>query len=391
LILIISNYLRKWSSSVNSKTTQIASQNGLFAQVEQMGHEQVIYCHDKLSGLKAIIGIHDTTLGPALGGTRLWNYDNEEEALTDVLRLSRGMTYKAACAGLSLGGGKAVIIAKPEQKSEAMFRAFGRFVNSLQGRYITAEDVNTNVNDMNNVRLETSYVTGIAPALGGSGDPSPVTALGVFSGLKAAVEHRLGKKEIKGLKVAVQGVGNVGKYLCEYLHAEGAELVVSDIHAERCQEMAKRFGAKIVVGDEIYSQTVDVFSPNALGAILNSETIPKIKAQVIAGGSNNQLKDEVIHGNMLREFKITYSPDYVINAGGLINVYNELIGYNREKALFEAKNIYQTMLTILQTSEKESITSHEAASRVAERRIQSIKQMKTLSTVSGSPVGRMMK
>jgi leucine dehydrogenase len=227
--------------------------------------------------------------------------------------------------------------------------------------------------------------------LGGSGDPSPVTALGVFSGLKAAVEYRMKRKDLKGVKVAVQGVGNVGKYLCEYLHAEGAELIVSDINSDRCADMAKRFGAKIVNGNEIYSQSVDVFSPNALGAVLNSDTLSVITAPIIAGGANNQLQDEKLHGNMVREKKMVYCPDYVINAGGLINVYNELIGYNREKALGESKNIYNTISTILHTAEKEGISTHDAASKVAERRIQSVREMKQLSTVAGSPVGRMMK
>ena len=361
----------------------------LFAQVEALGHEQVVFCHDPQSGLKAIIGIHDTTLGPALGGTRLWAYDNEDDALTDVLRLSRGMTYKAACAGLSLGGGKAVIIAKPEQKTEALFRAFGRFVNSLQGRYITAEDVNTCVTDMNNVRLETKFVTGVSPVYGGSGDPSPVTALGVFVGLKAAVEHRLGKRELKGLRVAVQGVGNVGRHLCQYLHEQGAKLFVSDISMERLKEMERLYGATLVGEKEIYSLDVDVFAPCALGAILNSDTIPQLKATVIAGGANNQLADEKQHANMVRDRKIAYCPDYVINAGGLINVYNELIGYDREKALGEAKNIYTSIATILKDADHEGITTQEASNRFAERRIKSVKDLKPMHNFATSAVGRL--
>lgn len=363
----------------------------LFSQVESMGHEQIVFCHDPQSGLRAIIGIHDTTLGPALGGTRLWAYESEEEALRDVLRLSRGMTYKAACAGLSLGGGKAVIIARPEQKTEALFRAFGRFVDSLGGRYITAEDVNTCVTDMNNVRMETRYVTGVSPALGGSGDPSPVTALGVFSGIKAAVEFRLGKKDLRGLKVAVQGVGNVGRYLCGYLHEQGAKLYVSDISQERLKSAEKMFGATIVGQDEIYSLDVDVFAPCALGGILNSKTIPVLKAPIVAGGSNNQLEDEKVHGQMVKECKITYCPDYVINAGGLINVYNELLGYDREKALSEAKNIESSIRTILQDAEKEGITTHEASGRFAERRIKSIRELKVMSNFAHSGIGRMQK
>lgn len=361
----------------------------IFSQVETMGHEQVVFCHDPNSGLKAIIGIHDTTLGPALGGTRLWPYGTDEEALRDVLRLSRGMTYKAACAGLSLGGGKAVIIAKPEQKTEAMFRSFGRYVNSLRGRYITAEDVNTSVRDMDNVRLETKYVTGVSKTYGGSGDPSPFTALGVFSGMKAAVEFRLGRKDMRGLKVGVQGVGAVGKHLCSLLHEQGAKLFVSDINKERVLEMEKHYGAQPVSEDEFYGLDVDVLAPCALGATLNNKTIPRMKASIIAGAANNQLEDEKIHGKMLMEKKAVYCPDYVINAGGLINVYNELIGYNREKATHETQNIAHSIATILSDAEKESLATYEAANRFAERRIRSIQEMKRLQNFNESPVGSM--
>jgi leucine dehydrogenase len=362
---------------------------GVFSALETMGHEQVVHCYDPASGLKAIIGIHDTTLGPALGGTRLWAYENEDQALRDVLRLSRGMTYKAACAGLNLGGGKAVIIAKPEQKSEGMFRAFGRFVNSLGGRYITAEDVNTGVTDMNHVRMETRYVTGVSPALGGSGDPSPVTALGVFCGMKAAVQQTLGKDSVRGLRVAVQGVGNVGRYLCQYLSEEGAKLYVSDISDERCKEMAKLYGATPVSTDEILYLDVDVIAPCALGAILNSSSIPKIKAKIVAGGANNQLEDESVHSKLVREHGLVYCPDYVINAGGLINVYNELLGYNREKALSEARNIGHSIETILGEAKKENITTFEASQRFAERRIRGIRGLQPMHTLSSSCLGRL--
>ena len=357
--------------------------------VFDMGHEQIVYCHDPKTGLKAIIGIHDTTLGPALGGTRLWCYENEEQALKDVLRLSRGMTYKAACAGLNLGGGKAVIIAKPEQKTEAMFRSFGRFVESLGGRYITAEDVNTCVTDMNHVRMETRFVTGVSPALGGSGDPSPVTALGVFCGLKAAVKHRLGRDDVKGLKVAVQGIGNVGRYLCQYLSEEGAKLFVSDLSADRCKEMERAYGATAVSTEEILSLDVDVFAPCALGGVLNSSSISKMKAKIIAGGANNQLEDEAVHSVLLREHRITYCPDYVLNAGGLINVYNELLGYNRDKALSEARNIGVSIAKILEEADREGITSHAASQRLAERRIQSIKDLKPLHSLDTSCLAKL--
>lgn len=361
----------------------------VFEQIKQMGHEQVVYCHDPISGLRAIIGIHDTTLGPALGGTRLWDYASEEEALHDVLRLSRGMTYKAACAGLSLGGGKAVILAKPEQKTEAMFRSFGRFVESLQGRYITAEDMNTNVVDMENVRLETRHVTGVSKSLGGSGDPSPVTAYGVFHGLRAAVEFRLNRTDLRGIKVAIQGVGNVGKHLCQYLHDQGAVLYVCDINQERLEECKKLFNATIVTETELYKLDVDVFAPCAMGAILNDETIPMLRATVVAGGANNQLGEENRHGQMLMDRKIAYAPDYVINAGGLINVYNELIGYNREKALGEAHNIYKGIKSILEESQRENISTHQASNRYAERRIAAVHNMKVLQNRARSPIGRL--
>ncbi len=345
-----------------------------FALQTEMGHEQVVYCHDKATGLRAIIAIHDTTLGPALGGTRLWDYANESDAVFDVLRLSRGMTYKAACAGLNLGGGKAVIIGDAKKiKNEALFRAFGRFVNSLGGRYITAEDVNVNVTDMEFCASETNYVTGISSRPGGSGDPSPVTAWGVFHGIKAAVKHRLGKDSAKGLKIAVQGAGAVGRYLCGYLHEEGAELIISDIDQSRAQAMAEKYRAKVVSGNEIFKTEMDVFAPCALGAIINDETISMLKCSIVAGGANNQLLDENKHGRILREKKILYAPDYVINAGGLINVYNELRGYNAEVARKQAAGIYGTLLQIFDDADKQQISTHAASDGLAERRIAGVR------------------
>jgi leucine dehydrogenase len=347
--------------------------SGVFGLVQSMGHEQVVFCHDKATGLKAIIGIHDTTLGPALGGTRMWDYTSDEDALVDVLRLSRGMTYKAACAGLNLGGGKAVIIGDAKKiKSEALFRAFGRFVNSLGGRYITAEDVNINVNDMEKVAAETRFVTGISSRPGGSGDPSPVTAWGVYSGIRAAVKHRLGKDSLHGMKVAIQGVGAVGKYLCGYLAKDLVKLVVTDVDPAKVEYAVKEFGATAVRESEIYGADVDVFAPCALGAILNDETIPMLKAKIVAGGANNQLKDER-HGSALVERKILYAPDYVINAGGLINVYNELLGYNAEVARTQAGNIYHTLLSVFADAEKNGIPTGKASDLFAERRISSIR------------------
>lgn len=343
---------------------------GIFDIIGDMGHEQVVFAHDKATGLKAIIAIHDTTLGPALGGCRFWNYENDEAALTDVLRLSRGMTYKAAVAGLSLGGGKAVILGDAKKlKSEALFRAFGRFVNGLSGRYITAEDVNINPKDMDFVAMETRYVSGLNAA-GGSGDPSPITALGVFHGIRASVKHKLKKDDLKGIRVAVQGVGAVGKYLCGYLKDAGASLIIADIDDKRVQEIAAKTGAQTAGVRDIHMADVDVFAPCALGAILNIETIPQIKAPIIAGGANNQLAVEGRDGMMLQEKGILYAPDYVINAGGLINVFHELKGFNAEAARSQAAGIYDTLLQIYEEADRESILSYQASNRIAERRIE---------------------
>lgn len=348
---------------------------GIFQLTEQMGHEQVVYCNDSETGLKAIIAIHDTTLGPALGGCRFWDYTTEEEALIDVLRLSKGMTYKAAVAGLPLGGGKAVIMGNPQKlKSEDFFRSFGKFVNSLQGRYITAEDVNIKVEDINNVGKETNYVSGLTSRANGSGDPSPVTAYGVFNGIKASVKYRLGADSLKDVKVAVQGTGAVGSYLCDYLIEEGAKLYVADINPDNVNRVAQKHPVTILESSKIHAADVDVFAPCALGGILNNDTIPEIKAKVVAGGANNQLLDEDIHGKMLKERTILYAPDYVINAGGLINVCWELKGYNKEAALSEAKKIYDTMLHVYNEAEREGILTHHASDLIAEARINEVRK-----------------
>jgi leucine dehydrogenase len=257
-------------------------------------------------------------------------YETEEQALKDVLRLSRGMTYKAAIAGLNLGGGKAVIIGNPKtDKTEQLFRAFGRFVEGLGGRYITAEDVGTSVRDMEWVRMETRFVTGISRALGGSGDPSLVTAFGVYVGMKAACNRVWNSDSLDGKKIAVQGLGHVGQHLVKYLIEAGAELFVNDIDEEKVEEVKKRFGVKSVLTDDIYGLDVDIFAPCALGGVINDETIPQLKCSIIAGAANNQLEQEKVHGETLMKIGILYAPDYAINAGGLINVYNELTGYDR--------------------------------------------------------------
>ncbi len=320
-----------------------------FDYMERYDYEQLLLCQDKNSGLKAIIAIHDTTLGPALGGVRMWNYASEEEAIIDALRLARGMTYKAAAAGLNLGGGKTVIIGDPRKdKNEAMFRALGRFIQGLNGRYITAEDVGTTEEDMDIIHQETRYVTGVSPAFGSSGNPSPVTAYGVYRGMKAAAKIAFGSDSLEGRTVAVQGVGSVAYHLCKHLHEEGARLIVTDIVRENVERAVRDFGAESVDPDKIYDVECDIFSPCALGAIINDETLPRLKCRVVAGSANNQLKEER-HGDRLEELGIIYVPDYVINAGGLINVADELLGYNRERAMKKVETIYDNVLKVLKS------------------------------------------
>lgn len=346
------------------------------AMASNGSHEQVVFCEDKRAGLRAIIAIHDTTLGPALGGLRMWPYKSEAEALRDVLRLSRGMTYKAAAAGLNLGGGKAVIIGDPRtDKSEALFRVFGRFVESLNGRYITAEDVGTSVHDMEYIFMETKYVTGVAPAHGGSGDPSPVTAFGVFQGMKAAMKTAFGSESFSGKHVAVQGLGNVGRHLTEHVVKAGARVTVTDIDEEKCEKAKRDFGATVVAPDAIYDVPCDVFSPNALGAVINDTTLPRLRCKVLCGGSNNQLAEER-HGMALREKGILYAPDFVVNAGGLINVYVEMEGYVRDRALRMAEGIYNTTERVINISREQGITTAEAADRFAEERVEKIGNVK---------------
>lgn len=351
-----------------------------FDTIESYGHEQVVFCSNKELGLKAIIGIHNTTLGPALGGTRMWNYASDEEALIDVLRLSRGMTYKAAVAGLNLGGGKAVIIGDSRtQKTEGLFRAFGRFVEGLSGRYITAEDVGTSIKDMEYIMMETRHVTGVPIEVGGSGDPSPVTAYGTYVGIKACVNEVFGNDSVEGKKIIVQGAGgNVGKHLCKYLFDEGAVLFVNDLYQDKLKPLVEKYKAKVISDDEVYSTDADVFSPAALGGVINDDTIPKLKVKIVAGAANNQLADESKHGKLLREKGILYAPDYVINAGGLINVYNELEGYNRERALKQASGIYDILKKIIDISKKDNIPTEVASKKIAEERINAVSNAKRI-------------
>ncbi|WP_458354909.1 branched-chain amino acid dehydrogenase [Peribacillus frigoritolerans] len=341
----------------------------IFKYLEKYDYEQLLFCQDKQSGLKAIIAIHDTTLGPALGGTRMWTYASEEDAIEDALRLSRGMTYKNAAAGLNLGGGKTVIIGDPRKdKNEEMFRAFGRYIQGLNGRYITAEDVGTTVEDMDLIHEETDYVTGISPAFGSSGNPSPVTAYGVYRGMKAAAKEAFGTDSLEGKVVAVQGVGNVSYNLCRHLHEEGAKLIVTDINKESVARAVESFGATAVNPDEIYGVDCDIYAPCALGAVINDQTINQIRAKVIAGAANNQLKESV-HGDQIHEKGIIYAPDYVINAGGVINVADELLGYNRERALKKVETVYDTIERVIEIAKRDKIPTYKAADRMAEERI----------------------
>ncbi len=354
--------------------------------MEKYDYEQLVFCQDQASGLKAIIAIHDTTLGPALGGTRMWTYENEEAAIIDALRLAKGMTYKNAAAGLNLGGGKTVIIGDPRKdKNEEMFRAFGRFIQGLNGRYITAEDVGTTVEDMDLIHEETDFVTGISPAFGSSGNPSPVTAYGVYRGMKAAAKEAFGSDSLEGKVVAVQGVGNVAYTLCKYLHEEGAQLIVTDIHKDAVQRAVENFGAKAVDPNEIYSVECDIFAPCALGAIINDETIPQLKTKVIAGAANNQLK-ETRHGDMIHEMGIVYAPDYVINAGGVINVADELYGYNHERAMKKVEQIYNNIEKVFEISKRDNIPTYMAADRMAEERIEKLKKSRSTFLQNGQHI-----
>lgn len=344
----------------------------MFEMMSELGHEQLVACYDKSSGYRGIIAIHDTTLGPALGGTRFWNYKTEDEAVFDVLRLSRGMTYKNAVAGLNLGGGKAVIFGDNKTtRREMIFRAHGRFVESLGGRYITAEDVGTSTADMDFVHMETEYVAGLETR---SGDPSPVTARGVFRAIQASAKVRWGNESVDGRTVVVQGLGNVGHFLCRELHAVGAKLVVTDIDAARVQRAVTEFGARAVDPKDIYSQQGDIFAPCALGGIINDQTIPQLKVEIVAGGANNQLLEQR-HGEELEGRGLLYAPDYVANAGGVINVYSEVAGWTRDRALRKADEIFDTTLGVFEIAKEQGIPTYVAADRLAQRRIAAVGEL----------------
>tara|TARA_R100000908_G_scaffold65235_1_gene53061 strand:+ start:51708 stop:52883 length:1176 start_codon:yes stop_codon:yes gene_type:complete len=362
----------------------------IFNELANKEHEQIVICSDPDTGLKAIIAIHNTTLGPALGGTRMWNYETEEAAIKDVLRLSRGMTYKAAISGLNLGGGKAVIIGDPHtEKTEALFRSFGRFVDGLGGRYITAEDVGMTEKEMEWIYSETKYVTGIPKALGGSGNPSPVTAYGVYMGVKACAQKAYGNDSLEGKKIALQGAGNVASYFARHAAKEGAELFICDIYDEKAKTLAEEVGGKLVDPNSIYGLDVDIFTPCALGGVINDDTMDEFKCDIIAGGANNVLDEEDKHGQMLLDKGIIYAPDYVINAGGIINIASELEGYNEKRAMQNAGNIYTTITDILNYSEEHGIPAHKASNDLAEKRIETVGKIKNKYSSNASISGRL--
>ncbi len=342
-----------------------------------MGHEQVVFCNDTPTGLKAIIAIHNTVLGPGMGGTRFWNYATDQEAITDALRLSRGMTYKNALAGLNAGGGKAVIIGGPDTKSEALLRRFGRFIDSLAGTYVTAEDVGMNARDMEYIGMETPFVTGLSEAQGGGGDPSPLTAYGVLMGIKAAARKTYGSDDLSGKKIFVQGVGHVGGQLVKLLAKENAKVLISDIDEDKVLEVAKTYKVEVVDPSNGLDIEMDIYAPCGLGATLNSESIPGLMCQIIAGGANNQLEDEELHAQMLLEKGIVYAPDFLINSGGIINVYMEYTGnYHRELAYQKTEDIYQICLDLMERADIEGVTTHQAALQMARERISAMEKVK---------------
>lgn len=364
-------------TEIKEKATVNVTEASITGRMSAFDHEQLVFCQDGETGLKSIIAIHNTVLGPAVGGTRMWSYASEEDAITDVLRLSRGMTYKNALAGLNIGGGKAVIIGDARKdKSEALMRRFGKFVNSVGGKYITAEDVGISTKDMEYVRQETKHVVGLPEYLGGSGDPSPVTAFGVYMGMKASNKTVTGSDSLNGKKVLVQGVGHVGEYLVELLVKENAEVVIADIYEDRVKDVVAKYGVKAIHVNDVYKESMDIYSPCALGATVNDDTLDQLKCSIICGAANNQLKDETIHGVDVLKRGILYAPDYLVNAGGIINCYWEIVGYNRQAALSQAEGIYETAIKIFKKSSEENIPTYLAANKLAEARIASIGKIK---------------
>ena len=344
------------------------------------GFEQVAYCHDRSTGLRAIVAIHSTELGPALGGTRFYPYASEEEALVDVCRLAKGMTYKHAACGNDFGGGKAVIIGDPHTlRSEALLRAYGRFVEGLAGRYLTAEDVGTSQADMDLIARETRHVTGMSEAFGGSGDPSPATALGVLWAMRAAAERLWGSPSLAGRHVVISGVGKVGSSLAAHLDAEGAKLTLADVDEARLAAMAEQFGTMTVVAEAAHTVACDIFSPCALGAVLNAATIPEMRCDAVVGSANNQLAS-LADAERLRHRSILYAPDFVASAGGVINIADEANGYERDRAYARIESIHDTLAAVFQLSDVENVTTTQAAERLAEERIAAMSRVRALRT-----------
>ncbi len=357
---------------------QNTDQNQLFEVMSTMDHEQLVFCRDEATGLKAIIGIHNTVLGPAMGGTRMWHYDSEAAAVRDVLRLSRGMTIKNAIAGLNIGGGKTVIIGDARKmKNESLLRRFGKFVNSLNGKYWTAPDVNMGERDMEFIKMETPYVAGIPENMGGSGDPSPMTAYGVYYGMKASAKEVFGSDSLEGKKIVVQGAGQVGKYLVNHLMKEGAKVFISDIFEDKIKSITDTHKVGVISPDKVFEAEMDIFSPCALGASLNSKSIPQLKCAVVAGAANNQLEEENLHAEMLAERDILYAPDFLINSGGITNVYYELLGnYNKDRVKAQTSRIYEVTLDVFKHANQHKITTHKAALQIALNRIESVGKTK---------------
>ena len=349
------------------------------------GYKKVVRCEDHASGLRAFISVHDTTLGPALGGVRMWSYVSEQQAFTDVNRLAKSMTYKSAVAGINVGGGKAVIIGDPQQdKSEALLRALGRFIDTFDGLYIAGEDVGTTVEDLCIVRQETPFVGGVSRDLGSSGNPAPFTALGVFLGMRACLEQQRGAADFRGVRIAVQGCGNVARSLCQHLHAAGAVLIVTDTMPERAQALAQQYNARCVAPETIYDVACDIYAPCALGGVLNDDTIPRLRCQIVAGSANNQcLTDD--HGEALHGRGILYAPDFVINAGGVINIAAELApeGYDEARARAKVHGIYETVHNVLAMAEQEHLPTYRAALVLAERRLAMGRQRKESVSTNG--------
>lgn len=351
----------------------------VFDQIEALGHEQVMFFNDNETGLKGIIAIHNTTLGPALGGTRIWKYENEQAAINDVLRLSRGMTFKSSIIGINLGGGKAIIIDNPNaKKDEPFWRRYGKFVENLGGKYITAEDVGTNTQFMEYISMETKHVMGKPFYLGGSGDPSPVTAYGVYLGMKASQKKLTGNDSLAGKKILVQGVGHVGQYLIEHLNKENANILIADINENNIKTVTANYKVEVIDPSKVYETAMDIYSPCALGATINDQTVDALKCSIVAGAANNQLLDEKIHGRKLKERGVLYAPDFLINAGGVVNCYTEIDGYSKERTYGITENIYNQTLAIFDAAQQSEKGTQEVALEIALNRIQSIGKIRQI-------------